>query len=287
MHEFIRTVEGSAIEYDWPQDQPYKGLNFYEARDTLLFSEREEEVQSCGKLLSHPATKMLLIHGRTGTGKSSFLRAGLFPQVLQRNRNLYVITESNSTEPCFIRSTSDPIASISDALSRWLNDRSQFKSLNEDLRADAIASLMTKTDKSEGARAVGLQRTLQLVTSELNGTLVVVIDQAEEVFTLSGPRDAQKREYFDFLERLCFDRFDIKVIISLRTEYYGQFADNFRLGPNLTVSTVKSGLEQFMLHGIRDVDRLEKAILRPTLETSVANKKSRRGTSISLFLRKV
>jgi hypothetical protein len=254
----------------WPT-APYKGLNFYTASDAPLFCERDAEVEACGQLAAHFGTKMLLLHGRTGTGKSSFLRAGLFPRIFLGKPNFFCLTEPDTGEPCLIRSTADPIASITDTLHSKLQQASEFKDVPSQLRQQAVEQLTCPTGAPASERATRLQKALQLITSKLVGTFVLAIDQAEEVFTLNTGGDEESRDaYFTLLEDLCYDRFDIKVVLALRTEYYGQFADNFRFGPDLSVSTVRSGLEQFMLHGIQDAARLEAAILRPTLKEPVA-----------------
>src|SRR5205085_9111613 len=67
----------------WPRD-PYKGLDYFSATDAPLFGQRETEINDMVALLCSFDTRAVLLHGGTGTGKSSFLRAGL----CQRLRNL-------------------------------------------------------------------------------------------------------------------------------------------------------------------------------------------------------
>lgn len=64
----------------WP-DEPYKGLQYYSAADRRLFSGREHDIDVCVLRLTSPETRILLLHGYTGCGKSSFLRAGLIPAI--------------------------------------------------------------------------------------------------------------------------------------------------------------------------------------------------------------
>jgi len=219
----------------------------------------------------HFDTKMLLLHGRTGTGKSSFLRAGLFPRVFLNNPHFYVLTDRTTGEPLLIRSTTDPVGSIVDALLAQLLDPSAFEDMPIASRHEALALLKCNPGMTDQERAKGLMDALQSITSEIPGTFVLAIDQAEEVFTLDSRENETRRSaYFDFLESLCYRRLDIKVLLALRTEYYGQFADNFRLGPDLRVTKIHSGLDQFMLRGIQDAARLESAILRPTCGKPVA-----------------
>ncbi len=246
----------------WPKD-PYKGLNFYSALDAPLFCQRDEEVEVCSQLLGSSATKMLLLHGRTGTGKSSFLRAGLFARYLRNNPAYYVLVDDG--EPWFVRSTADPVASITESLLGKLDNPTHFRHVSGAVRAKARESMVSAQGAAPRERAAALRNALEKLTSEIRGTFLLVIDQAEEVFTLESRQTPGVREaYFDFLEQLCFERFDIKIVVTLRTEYYGQFADNFRVAPTLKISPVIAGLDQFMLHGVQSPERLQAAIEWPT-----------------------
>ena len=53
-------------------------------------------------------------------------------------------------------------------------------------------------------------------------TLVVIIDQGEEVLTQGGPTKSEK--FFELLAKVCERNMDVKLLIVLRTEFYGEFA---------------------------------------------------------------
>jgi hypothetical protein len=205
-----------------------------------------------------------LLHGRSGTGKSSFLRAGLYARALKGNRTFYVIAEDG--EPCFVRSTANPISALSDALLARVDNQDYFPGASAQTRHDVRIKLSSARNESPVDQARALRSALSLLTEKLPGTLVLVVDQAEEVFTLTSPNGPDIRKaYFELLEDLCFQPFDIKLVITLRTEYYGQFVDRFRVPPNLNITPVVSGIDQFMLNGIQDPARLQTAIERPSL----------------------
>lgn len=59
--------------------RPYKFLDYYTERDASLFFGREHEVEAiCSQILAH---RSFILHGRSGVGKSSILRAGLMPKL--------------------------------------------------------------------------------------------------------------------------------------------------------------------------------------------------------------
>jgi DNA-binding winged helix-turn-helix (wHTH) protein len=85
-------------------DRPYKFLDYYTEQDEPLFFGREPEVEAIGsQILAH---RTFIIHGRSGAGKSSIVRAGLTPRLKSRGHCAFVI-----------RSFTNPIQQMVNALS--------------------------------------------------------------------------------------------------------------------------------------------------------------------------
>ena len=106
---------------------------------------------------------------------------------------------------------------------------------------------------------------LERLSAHLPHALVLVLDQAEELFTLAKTPEeiAARDQALRLLQRVADVRADVKVIISLRTEYYGRLLDHLRAGRR-DLSGVRDDL-------LRDFSKpaLVEAIKRPTLETSL------------------
>jgi hypothetical protein len=161
---------------------------------------------------------------------------------------------------------------LRNALALALKEDPGFSALPGKTRDAALAALEERQPADRRITAKGVYDALRLITADLVGTLVLAVDQSEEVLTLStdvGDRDCRKAAFFLLLETLCFRRIDIRLVITLRTEYYGQFCDHFRVGPRLSVTPARGGLEQFMLHGLQDQQSLTAAIRRPTSRADV------------------
>ena len=60
-------------------EQPYRSLAFYDENDRALFTGRDADVVRFAATLDRPDTRILILHGESGTGKTSFLRAGVIP----------------------------------------------------------------------------------------------------------------------------------------------------------------------------------------------------------------
>ena len=87
-------------------------------------------------------------------------------------------------------------------------------------------------------------RLLKEITRRLPHALILVIDQAEEIFTLArDPKDAQNAQLaVELLRKAMAESGNFKIIISLRTEYYGRFIDRLRTGVRNVI-----GLREYLL----------------------------------------
>src|ERR1700731_2801847 len=87
---------------------PYKGLDFYTAPDGPLLAGRNGDAQSCAALVASGGTKVLILQGRSGAGKSSFLRAALLPRLRRYSPGYHFLTDPETKEAAIIRSTGHP-----------------------------------------------------------------------------------------------------------------------------------------------------------------------------------
>ena len=101
---------------------------------------------------------------------------------------------------------------------------------------------------------------LAALSAALPFTPVMVIDQAEEMFTLAGEgRGGSTRDgLLEALRQVAGEPGDYKVILSMRTEYHGRLIDRLRRGVAET-----QGVREYLLTDL-DLDALTEAIRRPT-----------------------
>jgi hypothetical protein len=62
-------------------ESPYKGLQSFDEKDAHLFYGRERVVQALRERTEQQATRLIVVTGASGTGKSSVIKAGLLPQL--------------------------------------------------------------------------------------------------------------------------------------------------------------------------------------------------------------
>ncbi|WP_316158606.1 MULTISPECIES: ATP-binding protein [unclassified Bradyrhizobium] len=252
----------------WPSE-PYKGLNYFQRSDAPLFSERDIDVCSCAAIVGFATNKVLLLHGRSGTGKSSFLRAGLLPKLQQAGFYSFE-TKANGDEPLLVRCTANPLLRLQHALTHRLTNSDASNALGGFGRKRALSLLQAATSDDPTDIAEQLLAAFQALSNGSSRPILFVIDQGEEIFTL-GTANEIRAAFFYLIEELCIRHIDLKLIVSIRTEFYGQFCDQLRVAPNLTVTTSRTSLDQYMLHGLRTESQIVATIVRPTLNEPVSS----------------
>lgn len=259
----------------WPRD-PYKGLNYFSAVDRPLFGQRETEIFDVVALLSSFDTRALLLHGGTGTGKSSFLRAGLCPYLqrlpVESGREFFFLSgmlSGESNDPLLIRATDDPVGRIYEVLRKA--GESQSSTLSEKVRQTLRERLAQDIPHNRLKAIPAILDALRAITAPpQRGTFVLLVDQAEEVLTLPATADAENRRqaFFTLIEQICFRlrSMDLRLIVALRTEYYGRFCSFFRIRPTTTLSPnteIGAGLFDYLLRPLGAGD-IAAAIRQPT-----------------------
>ncbi|HYM52660.1 MAG TPA: AAA family ATPase [Candidatus Dormibacteraeota bacterium] len=197
---------------------PYRGLAAFQPEDAEWFFGREQLVADLVTRLEREP--VLFVIGPSGSGKSSVVRAGLIPAV-QAGR----IAGSERWPVALFTPRADPLAELARQLRR--------------LAAGVPGS---GADGDEATPFVGpseAHRLADLVGSE-SGRVLMVIDQFEELFTLSGRR-AQER----FLETLAamIDPPDsrVRAVMAMRADFYEICATFPWLAERITANQVLVG----------------------------------------------
>ncbi|MDP1865409.1 MAG: hypothetical protein Q8L13_03555 [Bradyrhizobium sp.] len=215
----------------WPSN-PYKGLSYYTPVDAGLFGGREKEVQTCAQILSEEDLKVLLLHGTTGCGKSSFLRAGLIPYLESTVGGFQFLRtfDAMDVKTLFIRCTDAPLHRLCEILYDW--GETPFRIDLPELGMQEILLLPIRAEASSREEFVNdnatsvdnLLEVLRRLGRLLPRTVVLVIDQGEEILTLDQQDSkGNRRIFFDFLIAFGKATIDVKIIVALRKEYFGDF----------------------------------------------------------------
>jgi len=259
-------------------DEPYRSLAAYGYTDRALFAGRDDDVERFAKILDQHSVRMVVLHGESGVGKSSFLRSGVIPYLEKEclgYRFIHENSDHSHESVLFVRATYDLAASLAQALRAFCDRSFTYTTPAGNLVEVDLPGLLAKmsNDAAEATRLreilvkdLGfLARFLTAVGDQLPFTPVLVIDQCEEVFTLGRTADDTRNRHLALamLERMAQAAGNFKVILSLRTEYHGRLMDRLRRGDPQAV-----GIHEYLLTDF-DEERLVQAILRPqsALET--------------------
>jgi hypothetical protein len=251
-------------EVSWPKE-PYKGFSYYTFEDALLFVGRDDDVDDCAAYLAEPKTRTLLLHGRTGCGKSSFLRAGLIPALESQGLGFIFLRRKEGERPTLIRCTADPITRLAEELFWFTSYPREYETAIGLREIDISDARMGRNDIRAFAESCQdpyfLMSVLKAISGKLLHTLIIILDQAEEAITQNEGRSP----FFDFLKLFNGDNLDIKLVIALRTERFGEFFGYLHFGAS-TITDVK----QYFLQGL-DRGKVKDAIELPTLKSQVGD----------------
>jgi tetratricopeptide (TPR) repeat protein len=194
-----RTVANEAAAPQARTKNPYPGLRPFEADDAECFFGRDRHVDEL--LLRLHDHRFVAVLGLSGFGKSSLVRAGLIPAL----KAGHLTSSGSSWRVALFRPGSQPLEALAAALDEALAPE-----------PNRLASLRTSTNA------------LLLNTRsgrESDESLLVVVDQFEELFRVSNGRDAA--HFVDLLlaaEQDISPKFRVYVILTMRTDRLGECA---------------------------------------------------------------
>ncbi|MBI4550685.1 MAG: winged helix-turn-helix domain-containing protein [Candidatus Latescibacteria bacterium] len=197
------TAETVPLSSDFSQSstaiRPYKFLDYYTEQDVPFFFGREPEIDLiCSNILAH---RSLILHGRSGVGKSSILRAGLMPRLTADGHFVFVI-----------RSFIDPLHQMMNALEQESGVRGQGS--EEDSSGGELAQ-QTPPD---------LKEWVERVTSPSPARSVIfLLDQFEEFFTLL-PEESQRRLIEAIGPCVSNDALPVRFVFVLREDLLAEMS---------------------------------------------------------------
>jgi WD40 repeat protein/DNA-binding SARP family transcriptional activator len=201
---------GPKAEAYTPAENPYKGLQAFGETDADDFYGRESLVAELVTALGDH--RLVAVVGPSGIGKSSVVKAGLVP-ALRRG----VLAGSDRWVISDMFPGSYPFEELSAALLRVAVERPD--DLVEELARDEL----------------GMRRVAKRILPS-GSELLLVVDQFEELFTLTTDEETRRR-FLDGLTALAADRRSpVRVVIALRADFldhplrYPAFGELLRAG---------------------------------------------------------
>jgi energy-coupling factor transporter ATP-binding protein EcfA2 len=191
-----------------PLRSPYPGLQAFTFEDAAVFFGRDREIRDLEQLLEptlqRGAGRFVGIVGPSGSGKSSLLHAGLLPR-LQRRPERWIVLPSMVPGRHPTRNLARAIAT---ALASGDNPRVPHD-LESALRRDPLMLIQLAGQLARG--------------NQTRQNVLVVVDQAEELVTLTGPREQQ--EFLALLRGAMDEDSPLWAVATIRSEFLSTAPD--------------------------------------------------------------
>jgi WD40 repeat protein len=197
--------------FDWDDTRaPYPGLPAFREEDAAVYFGRDPEIEQAQatmrRLRSLGGDRLTIVLGASGSGKSSFVRAGLIPR-LKQNRDEWLVVPPFSP-------LHDPLRELAAALA------SAFRAEGSQREWSDIHRRMC--DASNGGQAVlDIMMDLRQEAGSLQSTVLLVIDQFEE--TLVGGGAAEAARFHSLLvEALQHPDHRLMALGTMRSDFLGE-----------------------------------------------------------------
>jgi hypothetical protein len=203
------------VETPWEGACPYRGLEPFTAEDEQLFYGRAE-------LISHALSRLAqrvrtggvtVVAGPSGCGKTSLLSAGMLPAIVHGDLG---VAGSSSWPQVAMTPGEDPLGGLAARLAEF----SPVKDM-ESIRTELAAGREQACTAVRRAASCAMPLALDVV----DGRLVIVVDQFEEVFS-PAVSDADRLAFVGALDALAAqtegDDPAALVIVGLRSDFHGQ-----------------------------------------------------------------
>jgi WD40 repeat protein len=212
-------------ELSWKAGSPFRGLDVFEFEHAPVFFGRTQAIGDILNALRANAAAgraFVLVVGVSGGGKSSLVRAGVMPILVQPG-----VIEGVGFWRRAIFKPSDSDGDLLGALASAILDRDALPELGSDgTTAEQLAELMRqgrsatfpliKGGLSQAAATLAREQRLE---QQPEARLAIVVDQLEELFTLPSVTHADRQEFFGTLSSLAQSG-KVWVIATLRGDYY-------------------------------------------------------------------
>ncbi|HYC66164.1 MAG TPA: TIR domain-containing protein [Reyranellaceae bacterium] len=165
-------------QHDFPWDSarsPYPGLLAFQEEDAAIYFGRDDDVRGLIERLNARRTQgganLVVLLGASGSGKSSLLRAGVLPR-LRRDKGNWIVLPA-------LRPQLQPLDEIAGLLAQAHGSAADWRAWRDRLAGPDARTVLLE-----------LARDLRQSAGKPEAQILIPIDQAEELFSVSDPAQA-------------------------------------------------------------------------------------------------
>lgn len=226
----LRSLRDAGVDPDddfaWPRHRdPYPGLNLFTQADAGIYFGRHDLIRESLDVLNQLANtgrRFALVHGASGTGKSSLVHAGLLPRLQKPGRAWHPLPP--------MRPRTAPLEALAQALAS-VAPYPEWKALYQKLTAggDATDDDGARDDAAVDAAFRALAEACadaRVAAGRPQASVLLVVDQFEEA--LAADVDRRETMRFHRLLRKAVEstRHDLFVLAALRSDFLGTFQNH-------------------------------------------------------------
>jgi hypothetical protein len=201
-------------------EQPYPGLRPFDLGDEAFFFGREAQTRALREKLK--VSRLIAVVGRSGCGKSSLVRAGLVPLLLQERG----ADDTPSWRIATLRPQGRPMRELADALLRLKAEMRPTPGDSENAEMQALRQ--SRMEAMLRRNSLGLVDAARELNLSASAGLLIIVDQFEEIFRFEGVRGSDADEATAFV-RLLLAAMNaasprVYVILTMRLDFLGDCA---------------------------------------------------------------
>ncbi|MGI2902543.1 nSTAND1 domain-containing NTPase [Tolypothrix sp. VBCCA 56010] len=216
---------------------PYRGLKSYEEKDSSLFFGRKALIEKLQAfIINQPLTVVL---GASGSGKSSLVKAGLITHLkgtgdwglgtrgLGEKRTDIYTKLSTSSSQSLVPNPQSLVPSPQEwrILAPIRPGESPFKALNNALAQEKLPTFVQPKQQFEEELQTLYQSIKAWTEANENAKLLVVIDQFEELVTVTKNEDERLKFLSELARAIKAFPEQLRIVVTLRNDFEPQFRD--------------------------------------------------------------
>ncbi|WP_017315666.1 nSTAND1 domain-containing NTPase [Mastigocladopsis repens] len=227
---------------------PYKGLLAFDEEDAERYFGREAQISRLWNVFrtlheNVSQIRLLPILGPSGSGKSSLARAGLIPELARRP-----LPGKKQAQVAILVPGAHPLEALAGVLARVAT-----QDLTPVAKTREFVDELQRTNNT-GAYD-GLRRIADMLPKIAESSLVVLVDQFEEVYSLCKNADERKAFIENLVDAAADPSVRVSVIVTLRSDFLGETQRH----PVLNQLVAQLGL----IIPAMTADELQQAIAKP------------------------